>query len=98
MTGLDGTTPTGAPNNSGTIFAMTLPQPGDANADGKVDINDLTIVLTNFGQTDMTWYQGDFLDTGTVDVNDLTIVLQGFGQTTALSGSSVWSAVPEPCA
>ena len=28
--------------------------PGDANLDGRVDINDLTIVLTNFGQTGMT--------------------------------------------
>ena len=25
--------------------------PGDANLDGKVDINDLTIVLANYGQT-----------------------------------------------
>ena len=25
--------------------------PGDANLDGKVDVNDLTIVLANFGQT-----------------------------------------------
>ena len=24
---------------------------GDANLDGKVDVNDLTIVLANFGQT-----------------------------------------------
>ncbi len=27
--------------------------PGDANGDGKVDINDLTIVLTNYGKTGM---------------------------------------------
>jgi len=27
------------------------PDPGDANGDGKVDINDLTIVLSNFGMT-----------------------------------------------
>ena len=29
--------------------------PGDANGDGKVDINDLTIVLANFGKTGATW-------------------------------------------
>ena len=36
------------------------PDPGDANGDGKVDINDLTIVLTNNGKTAMAWSQGDF--------------------------------------
>ena len=40
-----------------------------------MDINDLTIVLANFGQTGMTWSQGEFTGDGTVDVNDLTIVL-----------------------
>ncbi len=34
--------------------------PGDANGDGRVDVNDLTIVLTNYGQTGMLWSQGDF--------------------------------------
>ena len=35
---------------------------GDANRDGQVDINDLTIVLTNFGRTTgMTWSTGDFV-------------------------------------
>ena len=28
---------------------------GDANLDGKVDINDLTIVLAHYNQTGMTW-------------------------------------------
>ena len=36
---------------------------GDANLDGKVDINDLTIVLTHYGQTAGTWTTGDFLAT-----------------------------------
>ena len=31
---------------------------GDANLDGKVDINDLTIVLAHYGQTGMTWSHG----------------------------------------
>ena len=35
--------------------------PGDANGDGKVDINDLTIVLANFGKTaGMNWSTGRF--------------------------------------
>ena len=71
--------------------------PGDANLDGRVDVNDLTIVLTNFGQTGMTWSQGEFTGDGTVDVNDLTIVLANFGQSLAASvGGAV--AVPEPAA
>ena len=37
---------------------VLTPPPGDANYDGKVDINDLTIVLAHYGQTDMTWKPG----------------------------------------
>ena len=55
--------------------------PGDANGDGKVDVNDLTIVLAHFGQTGMTWSQGEFTGDGTVDINDLTIVLANYNQT-----------------
>ena len=40
---------------------------GDANCDGKVDINDLTIVLANYGQaTGMSWSTGDFNSDGKV--------------------------------
>jgi len=65
---------------------------GDANGDGKVDINDLTIVLTNYGQTGMVWSRGDFNGDGKVDINDLTIVLTNYGNT---AGSGIM-AVPEP--
>ena len=70
--------------------------PGDANGDGRVDVNDLTIVLTNFGQTGDNWNEGDFNGDGRVDVNDLTIVLSHFGQTAAAPGPASPSAVPEP--
>ena len=72
--------------------SMVLTLPGDANYDGKVDINDLTIVLAHYGQTDMTWTQGDFNNDGKVDINDLTIVLAHYRQSV---GSSL-AAVPEP--
>ena len=42
----------------GTLFRPV--RPGDANGDGQVDINDLTIVLSNFGKTGMAWGQGEF--------------------------------------
>ena len=57
-----------------------MPLPGDANHDGKVDINDLTIVLAHYGQTGTTWSQGEFTGDGTVDINDLTIVLAHYGR------------------
>jgi hypothetical protein len=75
-----------------TPTPYTAPIPGDALGDGKVDINDLTIVLAHYGQTGMTWSQGEFTGDGTVDINDLTIVLAHYGQT---SGASP-AAVPEP--
>ena len=66
--------------------------PGDANLDGRVDINDLTIVLTNLGRTGATWMQGDFVGSGTVDINDLTIVLANYNASVAAG----IAAVPEP--
>ena len=73
-------------------FILTPASPGDANLDGRVDINDLTIVLTNYGQTGMVWSQGDFDNDGTVDINDLTIVLTNYGMTS----SAGIKAMPEP--
>ena len=82
-------------SSTGFRIASTL-FPGDANGDGRVDVNDLTIVLSNFGQTGCAWSRGcmDGDPTGTVDINDLTIVLSNFGAT---SGTGI-NVVPEPTA
>ena len=77
-------------------FLLTPLEPGDANGDGRVDVNDLTIVLTNFGRTGTTWSQGDFNANGTVNVNDLTIVLSNYGY--GVTSNAGASAVPEPSA
>ena len=70
--------------------------PGDAIGEGKVDINDLTVVLANYGKTGCAWSQGamDGDPSGTVDINDLTLVLANYGQTYSAGGPLV--AVPEP--
>jgi probable HAF family extracellular repeat protein len=77
-------------------FVLRAPLPGDANLDGRVDINDLTVVLAHFGQSGLTWATGEFTGSGTVDVNDLTIVLSHFGQSMGASAAGALSAVPEP--
>ena len=83
-------------NSSGQsdAFLLTPLTAGDANGDGKVDINDLTIVLTNYGKTGRDWWQGDFTGDGIVNVNDLTIVLANF----AMKSAAGITAVPEPSA
>jgi probable HAF family extracellular repeat protein len=84
----------GSAGAQGFLLAPALP--GDANLDGKVDVNDLTIVLSNFGKTGRTWSSGDFVGDGKVDINDLTIVLANFGRTFGATPGGNVSAVPEP--
>jgi formylglycine-generating enzyme required for sulfatase activity len=87
-------TPTASQENYGAFRVASFLEPGDANGDGRVDINDLTILLTNYGLTGTTWIQGEFTGDGTVDVNDLTIVLANFGYGVTAAGGL--AAVPEP--
>ena len=90
----------GTANLNGDDYALTGVSvlAGDANLDGRVDINDLTIVLANYNQPGKTWTQGsmDGDPAGTVDINDLTIVLANYGSTIGASGGIGMSAVPEP--
>jgi hypothetical protein len=85
--------PTAALDGGGYAVSGIPVLGGDANLDGRVDINDLTIVLTSYGMTGMTWSQGDFTGDGVVDINDLTIVLTSYNAT---AGERI-AAVPEPC-
>ena len=68
---------------------------GDANLDGKVDINDLTKVLTNYNQTGESWSLGDFNNDGKVDINDLTIVLANYNTSVGSFAGGI-NPVPEP--
>jgi probable HAF family extracellular repeat protein len=68
---------------------MTL-IPGDANADGKVDLTDFGILKSNFG-TGTTLAEGDFTGDGKIDLSDFGVLKANFGQTAAAA-----AAVPEP--
>lgn len=53
---------------------------GDLNADGLIDLADLTAMLANFGTASgATPAQGDMDDDGDVDLSDLTALLSIFG-------------------
>ena len=85
-----GTNPAGQTD----AFLLTPATPGDANLDGKVDINDLTIVLAHYGQTGTTWTDGEFTGDGKVDINDLTIVLAHYNETLGSSAGPAWPPCP----
>lgn len=64
--------------------------PGDANGDGKVDLLDLDILGSNFGNTGTVFGQGDFNQDGTVDLLDLDILGSNFGN------MQMAISIPEP--
>ncbi|MGN6371308.1 MAG: hypothetical protein ACTHN5_23890 [Phycisphaerae bacterium] len=90
-------TPYGSYAGQGTdgnslIVAVLLP--GDANADGKVDLTDLSIVLNHFGMANVNWTAGNFDGATTVDLTDLSDVLNNFGRSMPTGGAGV-AAAPE---
>ncbi|MCC5830973.1 MAG: PEP-CTERM sorting domain-containing protein [Phycisphaeraceae bacterium] len=53
---------------------------GDVNGDLQVDIDDASVLLTNFGTTSgATWTDGDFNGDGAVDIDDASLLLGNFG-------------------
>jgi fibronectin-binding autotransporter adhesin len=52
---------------------------GDVNLSGGVDLSDLVIVASDFGQSGDDWAQGDLNYDGNVDLSDLVIVASNFG-------------------
>ncbi len=54
---------------------------GDLNADGQVDLSDLSLLLVHFGETGATPEEGDLSGDGIVDLTDLSMLLVSFGQT-----------------
>jgi hypothetical protein len=76
------------------IVEIAPPFPGDANGDGVVNINDLSVVLANYDKSGMLWAQGDFNGDGKVDISDLSNILANYDKTAGASGGI--KAVPEP--
>ena len=64
---------------------------GDANGDGVVDINDLSLLASSYGE-EGGWDGGDFTLDGTIDINDLSVLAGNYGATS--SGDP--TAIPEP--
>lgn len=58
---------------------VVAPCPGDANGNGQVDLEDLLILLTQFGQTG-PGLAADFNGDGSVDLGDLLLLLGNFGE------------------
>jgi hypothetical protein len=88
----------GIPANSNSIL-ISQELLGDANVDGKVDINDLNNVLSHFGMTTPEWTNGNFDGAATIDLTDLAAVLNNFNLTnpnaTDVGGGAI-AAAPEP--
>ncbi len=69
----------------GSIFiwqsfaAVPSPQP-DLNADGTVNLTDLSILLSHFGTTGNAGLTGDINGDGAVNLTDLSILLTNFGK------------------
>ncbi len=67
--------------------------------DGRVDLNDLNIVLNNLGTSATSWSSGNFDGAATIDLTDLNSVLNNLGLSnspTETATSSGISSVPEP--
>lgn len=62
-----------------TIRAIPVACAADFNADGAVGLEDLSILLSNFGQHDVPASQGDVDADADVDLTDLSELLSQFG-------------------
>ena len=73
---------------SATSVSPTVPPPtptpvltpGDVTGDGNVNLNDLSILLSNFGKSGMQRSQGDLISDGNVNLSDLSQLLANFGK------------------
>ena len=74
-----------------TAVPIDQPTPGDANADGLIDLQDFLAVSRHFHEEGTLWSSGDFDGSGNTDFLDFLIVSRSFGRT-----ARAVSTVPEP--
>ena len=66
-----------------------LAKPGDANASGTVDFDDLLALAKNYGSsTAVTWSEGDFNYDRQVNFNDLLLLAKNYGSSGPLGASA----------
>jgi peptidoglycan/xylan/chitin deacetylase (PgdA/CDA1 family) len=63
-----------------TGSTATTGKAGDVNGDGAINLNDLSIVSSNWNKTGMTAAQGDLNGDGAVNLNDLSILSSNWGK------------------
>jgi subtilase family serine protease len=73
--GFDEPTGLGSPNGMGMFGNSGTTTSGDLNGDGKTNITDLSILLTNWAKTGAARAQGDLNGDGTVNITDLSMLL-----------------------
>jgi hypothetical protein len=90
-------------NFNGSITARGNARGGDADFDGRVDLDDFNTLASNFGTTSGAgWLRGDFTFDGIVNLNDFNALASNFGliaagpAPTPTDWSTLASAVPEP--
>lgn len=71
--------PTSSPSTSSTNNPSAGPLIGDLNNDGKVDISDYNILVSNFGNSGAN-LTGDLNNDGKVDIYDYNLLLQNYGR------------------
>ena len=59
---------------SPVLLSFLAAPPGDANLDGKVNVDDLRIVALNWLQSGKAWTSGDFSGDGNVNLTDVAIM------------------------
>jgi hypothetical protein len=62
-----------------TVTGGTTTKQGDLNNDGRVNITDLSILLSNWARSNPTPAQGDVNGDGNVNITDLSILLSRWG-------------------
>jgi hypothetical protein len=86
--------PTTGYNSDVSVFFNRRPHDGDATGDGRVNVDDLGVLASNYDGIGKTWEQGDFTEDTIVNVDDLGILASNYDWTDdfGLGGGQV----PEP--